>query len=293
MQCQAARWTKCAKPYAHRRKEFSVRALARAIAEAYHARHDSSRDGSQALGRDTDRGALRAGAESSAGALGQGAREKIEAAEPVSFQAQNWVYLHAPYQAGAALSVLKALANRADEEGRAFPGLALLSIDSGYSGRAVWMGLRVLTRDGVIARDRAGGGRGARTVWRLVMDVSKWTLCEATIASAARRAVERSSYEQNRTAARQKGARISVKASGDSVKSIQCNPPVSLKDTQDFSERNDTKGPAHPYMNLKVNQKRGGLQPGQESGAEKLDPKVGAMLKGLSDALARRGTAGV
>jgi len=293
MHCQAAQPAMCAKPYARRRKEFSVRALARAVARAYHARHDSSRDGAQALGGGSNRGAFRARAKGGAGALGQEAREKIEAPEPMSFQAQNWVYLHAPYQAGAALSVLKALANRADEEGRAFPGLALLVLDTGYSPRAVWMGLRLLNQDGVIRRETPGHGRGGRTVWRVIMDVSQWTLSRTTIESAAKRAIERGSYEQHRRDGRQKAARIAVQSRPIAVQPLQCKEPIAVQSAPDCSAICDTKEGAHPYMNLKVNQKRGGLQPGQESGAEKLDPKVGAMLKGLSDALARRGGAGV
>ena len=125
------------------------------------------------------------------------------------------------------------------------------------------------------------------------MDVSQWTLSRTTIESAAKRAIERGSYEQHRRDGRQKAARIAVQSRPIAVQPLQCKEPIAVQSAPDCSAICDTKEGAHPYMNLKVNQKRGGLQPGQESGAEKLDPKVGAMLKGLSDALARRGGAGV
>jgi len=212
----------------------------------------------------------------------------------MSFQVQDWVYKHAPYRAGVALSVLKALANRADEEGRAFPGLRLLMLDSGYSGRGVWRGLLVLTNDGVISRERLGGGRGMRAVWRIVMDVSKWTLSRATIASAALRAAERRAYEEHRRERGQKGVRLTGYRAPVTVTPLQCNLAERVTSCPPKGDKSDTKEGAHPYMNLHVNHNTpDGLQPEGTEPEERFNPKVAALFKELSATLARRAKAGV
>ena len=115
----------------------------------------------------------------------------------MSYQAQAWVNENAPYGAGVKRAVLKELANYADlENATAWPGLERLALDAGYSRRAVWGALHDMQQEGVIALDRGGRGRGLRSVWRVVMDVSKWTLSAESIASGAKRAARRRAMEE-------------------------------------------------------------------------------------------------
>lgn len=125
-------------------------------------------------------------------------RRAGEYGEGMSYQAQTWVNLHAPYAAGAERAVLKELANSTNEEsGMAWPGLERLSFSSGYCRRAVWSALQTMLRHGVIIqtgfRNSAAtvanerGGRGLRRGFRIVMDKAKWTLDADAIAVAAER----------------------------------------------------------------------------------------------------------
>ncbi|MDQ3328732.1 MAG: helix-turn-helix domain-containing protein [Chloroflexota bacterium] len=76
----------------------------------------------------------------------------------MSIRARDYVWEHSR-QSGAALVLLLAIAERADDDGEAWPGVAYLAAKSRLSGRGVQKLLRKLEEDGELRTERGGGRR--------------------------------------------------------------------------------------------------------------------------------------
>jgi len=215
----------------------------------------------------------------------------------MSYQAQSWVSEHAPYRYSPELAVLKEIANRADlENGTAFPSLEQLAIDARLSRRATWEALQTLRQDGLIVLDRGGRGRGRRSVWRLVMDVSKWTLSTHTIAMGlewqrrkrelqerkARTGAQIAPFERRKKVrlASLKGARHDT----EKVHSATQRPTASLLNHQENHQR--TADSSEKGLQKDAEESREGreVEP-HEPGVR--DPRVGVLLKDLCARLER------
>lgn len=89
---------------------------------------------------------------------------------------------HAPRHGPGSRAVLLVLAWHADPAGRgAWPSRATIAREAGGSERQVGDALKVLEREGSIARDgnRPGGGT---VIWRIVLDVEERRAKAATAA---------------------------------------------------------------------------------------------------------------
>ncbi len=170
----------------------------------------------------------------------------------MSYAAQTWVNLHAPYAFGSKRAVLKELANYASEQNdTAWVGLDRLAFDSGLSRRAVWGALRTMTGDGVIvfvggaARDGAirlvAGGRGVRGGFRIVMDASKWTLSAEAVASGAKRGAWWRRFEERK----KNGAYTAPYRRGKTVHGVHRLPTETVHATTENGAPDDTKGRSH------------------------------------------------
>ena len=211
----------------------------------------------------------------------------------MSHQAQTWVNLRAPYAAGPERAVLKELANWASEQNdTAWVGLERLAFDSGYSRRAVWGALRVMTDDGVIvfaggagvdgAIRLVAGGRGVRGGFRLVMDASKWTLSAAAVASGVERAAWWRRFEERK----KKGAYAAPYRRVETVHGVHRLSEETVHATAENGARDDTNGRSHLLYDPDLSKEGVKVR-------EIRDPRIGKMLKELSAAMDKRARAGV
>jgi hypothetical protein len=214
------------------------------------------------------------------------------------------VNLHAPYAAGPERAVLKELANWASEQNdTAWVGLERLAFDSGYSRRAVWGALRVMTDDGVIvfaggagvdgAIRLVAGGRGVRGGFRLVMDASKWTLSAAAVASGIERAAWWRRFEERK----KKGAYAAPyrrsetvhgvhRLSEETVHGVHRLSEETVHATAENGARDDTNGRSHLLYDPDLSKEGAKVK-------EIRDPRIGKMLGELGAAMDRRARSGV
>lgn len=82
----------------------------------------------------------------------------------------TWVWDHSPYT-GAKRLLHLGLADHANDEGIAYPGIAHLAAKAACSQEWVRQGLQALEADGFIEVVEPGGGRSKRTVYRLLAPV--------------------------------------------------------------------------------------------------------------------------
>ena len=211
----------------------------------------------------------------------------------MSYQAQTWVNLHAPYAAGAERAVLKELANWAsDQNDTAWVGLERLAFDSGYCRRAVWGALRVMTDDGVIAfvggagADGAirlvAGGRGVRGGFRIVMDASRWTLSATAVASGIDRAAWWRRFEERK----KKGAYTAPYRRAETVQAVHRLSTETVQSTPENGATGDTNSGSHQLYDPDLSKEGVKVK-------EIRDPRIGKMLKELSAAMDKRARAGV
>lgn len=211
----------------------------------------------------------------------------------MSYAAQTWVNLHAPYAFGSKRAVLKELANYASEQNdTAWVGLDRLAFDSGLSRRAVWGALREMTDDGVIvfvggaARDGAirlvAGGRGVRGGFRIVMDASKWTLSAKAKASGAERAAWWRRFEERK----KNGAYAAPYRRGKTVHGVHRLRAETVQSTTENGASDDTKGRSHQLYDPDLSKEGVKVK-------EIRDPRVGKLIAELRAAMDKRARAGV
>jgi len=171
----------------------------------------------------------------------------------MSHQAQTWVAEHCPYELGPARAVMTVLANYADAQtATAWPGLERIGIEGGISRRSVFEALRLMRSDGTVIRrgwqSRERERKRPAAAWELVTDVSKWTLCAASIASNARLQARRARAWQRRT-----GMEMRPEAAETKVHPVHLSPEIKVR-------------PAHLSEGLKVRLEARKGAPGALSG---------------------------
>jgi biotin operon repressor len=208
----------------------------------------------------------------------------------VSYPAQTWVNLHAPYGAGAVRAVLKELANATNEDsGMAWPGLERLSLDTGYSRRAVWDALQTLVRDGVIVTIETGRGRGIRSRFQIVMDASKWTLSAEAIASGMDRTRRRRAFEERK----KKGAYAAPFRPSKKVQSLHRLRSEKVQSATEKGAICDANQLSHPLYESKDNQRAEVVESKGSQRDAATDAKFAALFKDLVAKMDRRARGGL
>ena len=208
----------------------------------------------------------------------------------MSNAAQAWVNEHAPYSAGAERAVLKELADAMNKESEvAWQGIDRLAVDSGYSRASVCRALRTMLVDGVIERASVGGGRGIKAGYRIVADKMRWTLSRATTAQMIERRGLIRALEERRA----KGLKVRQFRAG---KTVSQRDGLSTKTVSSATEnsliRGDKAGSHLLYEPVLTRGDETVKTEGAE-GEDRLNPRVGELVKGLVARMDKRARAGV
>jgi hypothetical protein len=208
----------------------------------------------------------------------------------MSYVAQAWVNDHAPYSAGAERAVLKELADAMTKDCEvAWQGIDRLAVDSGYSRTSVCRALQTMLRDGVIERASPGGGRGIKAGYRIVIDKSRWTLGRSTRAQMVKRAGQRRALEER-------------KAKGLKMRQYRERERVSPRHGLETKTVPSATGnsPIHALSDGPHQLYEPDLTKGDEivktegaEGEQRLNPRVGELVKGLVAKMDKRARAGV
>jgi hypothetical protein len=208
----------------------------------------------------------------------------------MSYAAQAWVNDHAPYSAGAERAVLKELADAMSKGGEvAWQGIDLLALDSGYSRTSVCRALRTMLADGIIERASIGGGRGIKAGYRIVADKSKWTLSRATVAQMTeRRGLIRILEERKR-----KGVRMRQYRERERVTPRHCLETETVPSATGNSAIQGLSRGSHPLYEPDLTKGDETVKTEGAEAEERLNPRVGELVKGLVARMDRKARAGV
>jgi hypothetical protein len=211
----------------------------------------------------------------------------------MSYAAQAWVNDHAPYSAGAERAVLKELADAMSKDGEvAWQGIDRLALDSGYSRASVCRALRTMLCDGVIERAGGGGGRGIKAGYRIVQDKRAWTLSRATVAQMTERAGQIRALEERRA----KGLKVRrYRGGGGGGETVSQRDGLSTETVSSERLNSLTMHKSGDRILLyEPDLTRADEIVKTEGEAEqRLNPRVGELVKGLVERMDRRARAGV
>lgn len=207
----------------------------------------------------------------------------------MSYVAQAWVNDHAPYSAGAERAVLKELADAMSKDGEvAWQGIDRLALDSGYSRSSVCRALRTMLADGVIERASIGGGRGIKAGYRIVADKARWTLSRATVAQMTERRGLIRMLEERKA----KGLKMRQYRERERVLSRDGLEPKTVPSATGNSAIQGLSRGSHLLYEPDLT-KGDEIVKTEGAAEQRLNPRVGELVKGLVARMDIRARAGV